>query len=91
MARATPIMRTITVTTSWQALSATSLVLSECEISCAIDNSADVLFRTTGETSVEVPWEPSEFHRFTGIDLATIEVKGTAADIVTVVGQAGGE
>ena len=91
MARANVIMRKITITTSWQKLSATSLVMTECEISCAIDNSADVLFRTTGETSVEVPWEPSEFHRFTGIDLATIEVKGTAADIVTVVGQAGGE
>jgi len=37
-----------------------------------------------------VLWEPSEYHHFSGIDLATIEVKGTAADVVTVVGQAGG-
>jgi len=85
-----PIMRKITVTADWQPLSDVSLVLSECEVNCAIDNSGNVLFRTTGETGIEVPWEPSEYHRFRSLDLATIEVKGTADDIVTIVGQAGG-
>jgi len=87
---ASPIMRKITITTEWQALSATSFVLSDCEISCTIDNAGDVLFRTTGEPTVEVPWEPSEYHRFRSLDLATLEVKGTAGDVVTIVGQAGG-
>jgi len=50
-----PIMHKITVTAECQPLSNVPLVLTECEVTCAIDNAGDVLFRTTGETSIEVP------------------------------------
>lgn len=77
------IMRKITVTGTYQPLVASKLIGSVC-ISCAPGNQGAVNFR--GDDVSDVPWQPSEWHDFHNIDLAQIMVKGTAGDIVTVVG-----
>ncbi len=86
------VMRQINVTTQWQPLSATS-VIGTFTISAPPSNTANVLFRTKSEPAQEVTWVPSEFHTFTRIDLASIEVKsasgGGGGDKVTVNGGSG--
>ena len=78
-----PVMRKITVTTSYAAMSATSEVCS-FTLSAAPANVGTVTI--LGDTADEVPLIAGEWHEFTNIDLADIQIKGTADDIVTVVG-----
>ncbi len=39
-----------------------------------------------GQGGVSVPLEPGEWHTFKSVDLADIQVKGTAGDIITIIG-----
>ena len=80
----TPYMAKITVTADYAALVATKLVLGAVTISCPPSNKGVVNFKGTGFT--DVPWVAGEWHTFHGIDLALIQVKGTANDLVTLVG-----
>lgn len=80
------VLRKIVVTTAWQPLSANKLVAS-VTISTPPTNAGTVLFRTTSEPAHEVPWVSGEFHDFKRVNLAQIEVKGTAdGDLVSLVG-----
>jgi hypothetical protein len=77
------ILRKVTVTTTYQPLSSVKLVGS-VTISCPPGNTAAVLFR--GDDGTDVPWASGEWHDFVGINLNEIQVKGTAGDVVTIVG-----
>ena len=77
------IARKITVSTSWQALASEPTVAS-VTVTAPTYNAGNVLLK--GDTGNEVPLEPGEWHEFMSVDLADIEVKGTADDTVTVVG-----
>ena len=79
------ILRKIVVTPTWQPLSESKLVAS-VTISTPPTNAATVLFRTKGEPTHEVPFVPGEWHDFERINLAEIEIKGTANDLVTLTG-----
>jgi len=77
------IMRKITVTSSYQPLSPGRLVGS-VTISTPPGNGGNVTF--LGDDGSDVPWVPGEWHAFRSVDLAAIQVKGTAGDVVTIVG-----
>lgn len=79
------VMRKIVLTDQYQRLSAQSVIAS-VTITCPPSNQGDVLFK--GDDDSDVPWSPSEFHSLRGVDLSSIQVKGTPGDIVTVVGGA---
>jgi len=77
------LMRKIDVTAEFTALVGERTVAS-VTISCPPTNAGSVTFK--GDTGDEVPWVPGEWHTFSRINLAEIEVKGTPGDVVTVVG-----
>ena len=77
------VMRKITVTGDYQPLVSASLVAS-VTISTPPTNVGNVLFK--GDDGSDVPWVPGEWHEFRSIELASIQVKGTPGDLVTVVG-----
>jgi len=77
------VMRKVDVTAEFAPLAGERTVAS-VTISCSPGNAGDVLFR--GDTGQEVPWVPGEWHTFYAIDLAAVEIKGTAGDVVTVIG-----
>jgi hypothetical protein len=77
------IQRRIAVGAAYAPLSATPLVFSG-DISCEPSNGAVVYFR--GDDGSDVPWQKAEWHSVRGIDLATVFIKGTVGDHVTVIG-----
>jgi len=77
------VMRKITVTGDYQPLISGSLVAS-VTISTPPTNAGNVLFK--GDDGSDVPWVPGEWHEFRSVELATIQVKGTSGDVVTLVG-----
>jgi hypothetical protein len=77
------IMRKFTVSASYQPLASSRLVAS-VTISCPPGNVGNVNFK--GDDGTDVPWIPGEWHDFQRINLAEVQVKGTAGDTVTVVG-----
>ena len=77
------IMRKITVGITYQPL-ATVQTVATVTISASPANAGNVLF--LGDTGQEVPWVPGEWHTLHHVDLASIQVKGTAGDVLTVVG-----
>lgn len=74
---------TITLTTAWQKLSASSLILDVSLLAFA-DNAGDMLVRVNGGASAS--WPAGAQFGFTTVNLATIEVKGEAGDKVTIAG-----
>ena len=70
-------------TAGYQPLVAARLVGS-VTISCPPGNAGNVTFR--GDDGGEVPWIPGEWHTFRSIDLSAVQVKGTAGDVVSIVG-----
>ena len=77
------IMRKTVVTGSYAPLVAGQLV-GTFTISCPPGTSGTVYF--LGDDGSDVPWIKGEWHVFKGVDLASIKVKGTDGDVVTVVG-----
>jgi len=77
------VMRRIVLTGSYQPV-ATQRVTASVTVSCPPTNRATAFFK--GDDGADVPWVPGEFHEFNGIDLSSLQVKGTAGDVVTVVG-----
>jgi len=77
------IMRKVTVGAAYAPLVPAALVAS-VTISCPPSNSGDVVFK--GDDGADVPWVAGEWHSFQSIDLATVQIKGTPGDVVTVVG-----
>ena len=79
------IQRKITITAVYQPLSSGPVDVGTFDVSAPPTNVANVFF--LGDDGVtDVPWIPGEFHNFVDVRLSEIQVKGTPADIVTVVG-----
>jgi len=79
------ITRSVAVTAVYAPLAAAHDVAT-VEISTPAGNAGYVTFKDAAGS--EMPWEPGEFHRFKGVDLNTIEIKGTVGDTVSIVGGA---
>jgi hypothetical protein len=77
------IARKIEVTAEYQPLAAVQTVAT-VTVSAPAANAADVYL--LGDTGDDVPIAPGEWHTFHSVDLAALQVKGTAGDIVTVIG-----
>lgn len=77
------IIRTFSVSASFQPLSADRLVGS-VTLSCPPTNAGDVTFKA--DSGSDVPWVPGEWHDFVRVNLAEIQVKGTVGDVVTIIG-----
>ena len=85
MAGSNIVQRKQLVTTSYVALSSVSEAYGEITISCPPTNVGDVNF--LGDDGVtDIPWIPGEWHVFSHADLTSFQIKGTAGDLVTVVG-----
>ena len=76
-----PIMRKIVVGAAYQALPS---IRGTFEVSTAPANVGVVFFK--GDDGSDVPWVAGEYHTFERIDLASLQVKGTPGDVVTVIG-----
>lgn len=83
-AGANTVQRSITVTDTYAPLSDTKEVYATMDVSCPPGNTGTVYF--LGDDGEDVPWIPSEWHTLTHTDLSSLQIKGTAGDIVTVVG-----
>lgn len=79
------LMRKIDVTAEYAPL-ADSTTVASVTISCPPGNAGDVTFKSLDDSGDEVPWVPGEWHALERVDLARIEIKGTAGDTVTIVG-----
>ena len=77
------IMRKVEVAAGYAPLAGESTVMSG-QISASPDNGGNVFFK--GDDGQDVPWVPGEYHDFRSVDLAEIQIKGTAGDVVTIVG-----
>ena len=77
------IMRKIDVTENYTPLAAEKTVVTET-ISAPPTNVGNVLFK--GDDGSDVPWTASEWHTLKSINLADIQIKGTAGDVITLVG-----
>ena len=77
------IIRMVPVTADYQPLSPISLVGS-VTISALPSNAGDVFFR--GDDGSDVPFRAGEWHVFHRINLASIFIKGTPGDVISIVG-----
>lgn len=77
------VQRRIVLTADWQPLCAWPLIAS-VDVSCPPMNAGVVWFQ--GDDGSEVPWIPGEWHQFQRVDLASIRVRGTVGDAVTIIG-----
>jgi len=75
-------MNSVTVTESYAALVSASTE-GVFEISCPPTNVGNVTFKFGGNT---MAWVPGEWHTWT-VDLADVQIIGTAGDVVTIVGR----
>lgn len=76
-------MRKIDVTEDYTPLAAEKTVCT-VTISAPPSNAGNVLFK--GDDGSDVPWQPSEWHTLRSVNLADIQIKGTADDVITIVG-----
>ena len=77
------VMRKVVLTGQYQRLSAQSVIAS-VTITCPPSNQGAALFK--GDDGSDVPFVAGEYHKFNGIDLSSLQVKGTPGDVVTIVG-----
>lgn len=80
----TPIIRLATATTSYVALSTTTLVAGRVVITALSTNTGIIYLQ--GTDGNHVPVNPGDWYEFVGINLAAVSIKGTAGDKVTVIG-----
>lgn len=76
-------MRKVDITGTYQPLVAQRTVVT-VTLSAPPTNAGVVYFR--GDDGSDVPWIPGQWHEFVSINLADIEVKGTAGDTLVIVG-----
>lgn len=76
------ILRQIDVVDEFQPLASESIVAS-VTISAPPTNAANVTLKSADGEAQMIPGEWQEFHR---IDLSELQIKGTAGDIVTLIG-----
>ncbi len=77
------IMRQVAVTAVFAPLSSGRLV-GTFEISTPPTNTGNVIFK--GDDNTEVTWVPGEFHTVRRVNLAEIQARGQAGDVVSIVG-----
>lgn len=77
------VMRKISPTAVYKPL-VTGRLIASVTISCLPTNTENVLFK--GDDGLDVPWLPGEWHQFTSVNLADIQIKGNAGDALTIVG-----
>jgi len=77
------IQRKVVVDAAYQPLASAVLVAS-VTVSTLPTNAGTVYFK--GDDGSDVPWVPGTWHTFRRVDLAQIQVKGTAGDVVTIIG-----
>lgn len=80
------IQHAVTISTEWQALAAKRQIM-DATLSTAADNQGGVLVRLNEDDATIAAWFPGVTNQLMGVDLATIEVKGTAGDRFLVVAQ----
>ena len=76
-------MRKVDVTEEYTPLVSERIVLT-VTISAPPTNAANVFFK--GEDGSDVPWTSGEWHQFSSINLAELQVKGTLGDVITIIG-----
>ena len=76
-------MRKIDVTENYTPLVSEKTVLT-VTISAPPTNAANILFKA--DDGSDVPWTPGEWHQFSSINLAELQVKGTPPDVITIIG-----
>ena len=76
-------MRKVDVTEEYTPLVSEQIVLT-VTISAPPTNAANVFFK--GEDGSDVPWTSGEWHQFSSINLAELQVKGTLGDVITIIG-----
>lgn len=76
------ILRQIDVTDEFQPLASERTVAS-VTISCPPGNAENVTLKSADGEAQMIPGEWQEFHR---IDLSELQIKGTAGDVITVIG-----
>ena len=76
-------MRKIDVTENYTPLASERIILT-VTISAPPTNAANVLFKADDDS--DVPWTPGEWHCFSSINLAELQVKGTPGDVITIIG-----
>jgi hypothetical protein len=79
-------LRTVAVAAEFAPLESSRTVVSVA-ITCPSTNEDAVTFEDAAGN--EAAWEPGETHTFSQIDLATVQVKGSVGDVVTVNGHDG--
>jgi hypothetical protein len=77
------IARKMILTSSYQPLSAGRLVAT-VTLTAHPDNTGSAYL--LGDTGDSVPLSPGEWHTFKSVNLAAIQVKGTANDVMTMIG-----
>jgi hypothetical protein len=73
----------VTLASGYAALSATALV-ADVEITSISTNADAYILGSDGTT--HVIWKAGQTHTFVGVDLASIQMKGTAGNVVTIIG-----
>ena len=76
-------LRKIDVTEEYTPLASERIVLT-VTISAPPTNAANVFFK--GDDGSDVPWVAGEYHSFSSINLAELQVKGTPGDVITIIG-----
>ena len=76
-------MRKIEVSENYTPLASEKIVLT-VTISAPPTNAGNVLFKADDDS--DVPWVPGEWHQFSSINLAELQVKGTPGDVITIIG-----
>ena len=76
-------LRKIDVTEEYIPLASERIVLT-VTISAPPTNTANVFFK--GDGGSDVPWTSGEWHQFSSINLAELQVKGTPGDVITIIG-----
>ena len=77
------ILRKITVTANYQPLVNGALVAS-VTILAPSTNTGPVFFK--GDDGGDVPWSPGAWAPLVRVNLADLQVKGNAGDVITLVG-----
>ena len=78
------VQRVISVTPDWQPATALPEEIASVDVLALPTNAGPVEF--LGDLGQAVPWQPGEWHSFSGINLAALRMRGLLGDRVTVVG-----
>ena len=78
------IARKVTITANYAALSSDTDDIGTITITSPASNSGNINIQ--GDAGGDTPIVPGEWHKFENVRLSDIKVKGTADDILTIIG-----